>query len=179
MFRGKDCCSLAITIGAGMSLRPIILLHSTRRECKLGLMSLNKYNLSLVMGFLHEEEVGWQAILPSSTAMKDFVAPTSIPSPLLLPPSVISELHNSLFSFSSGSLVFLCLGTLLWGLMFSSLFSHFFFCFHLTLSCCTHSVEASRREKGKEGVTDGAAPSLSPPLSLSLSPDDTTLVLVC
>jgi hypothetical protein len=65
-------------------------------------MSLNKYNLSLVMGFLHEEEVGWQAVLPSSTAMKDFVAPTSTPSPLLLPPSVISELHNSLFFWVFG-----------------------------------------------------------------------------
>jgi hypothetical protein len=54
-----------------MSLHPIILLHSTRRKYKLGLLSLTKYNLSLVMGFL--EQVGWQA-------KKDFVAPTP-PSP--------------------------------------------------------------------------------------------------
>jgi hypothetical protein len=80
MFRGKDCSSLAVAIGAGMSLHPIIVLHSTRRKCKLGLMSLNKYNLNLVMGFLHEE-VRWQVILPSFRAKKDLVAPTSNPAP--------------------------------------------------------------------------------------------------
>ncbi len=88
MFYGKDCCSLAVAIGAGMSLHPIILLHSTRRKYKLGLMSLTKYNLSMVMGFLHEE-VRWQAILPSSRAKKDVVAQTSTPlppPPFFLPP---------------------------------------------------------------------------------------------
>ena len=99
------------------------------------------------------------------------------------PPSVISELHNFLFSFSFESLVFLCLGTLLLGLMFSSLFSHFFFFCHLThFHVALTSVEASRREKGKEEVTDGATPSLPPSLSLSLPPrrHDTSLgVLTC
>ncbi len=56
-FFGKDCFSLAVTIGAGMTLDPI-LLRSTRRNHQLGLLSLlTKYNLSLVMGFL--DEVGW------------------------------------------------------------------------------------------------------------------------
>ncbi len=60
-FYGKDCCSLAVAIGAGMDLRSI-LPHSTRRDYpKLGLLSLKKYNLSLVMDFLDP-----QAILPSS-----------------------------------------------------------------------------------------------------------------
>ncbi len=36
-----------------MNLHPILLLHSTsRKDDKLGLLSLTKYNLSLVMGFL-------------------------------------------------------------------------------------------------------------------------------
>ena len=95
MFRGKDCCSLAVTIGAGMSLHPVILLHSTRKQCKIGLMALDKYNLSLVMGFLHEE-VRWQAILPSSRAKKDVVAPTSTPLPpppfSLPPPPTLRDL---------------------------------------------------------------------------------------
>ncbi len=90
-FHGKDCCSLAVTIGAGMDLHPI-LLHSTRRQDKLGLLSLDKYNLSLVMGFLCAEQVGWQAILPSFRATKYFVAP--LPSPTFFS------------SFTCGSLVF-------------------------------------------------------------------------
>ncbi len=84
-FYGKDCRSLAVTIGAGMNLHPIlphstgrnsILPHSTRRNYKLGLLSLTKYNLGLVMDFLDP-----QAILPSSRANKSFVAPTCPSSP--------------------------------------------------------------------------------------------------
>jgi hypothetical protein len=67
IFYGKECCSLAVTIGAGMNLHPILLQHapaSTRRKYKLGLLSLTKSDLSLVMEFL--EQVEWQAVLPSS-----------------------------------------------------------------------------------------------------------------
>ncbi len=61
-----------------MNLQPI-LPHSTGRNYNLGLLSLTKYNLSLVMDFLDP-----QAILPSSRAKKDFVAPTSPLSPKLI-----------------------------------------------------------------------------------------------
>jgi hypothetical protein len=57
IFHGKDCCSLAVTIGAGMNLHPI-LLHSTRKKCNVGLLSLTKDDFILVMRFL--EQVGWQ-----------------------------------------------------------------------------------------------------------------------
>ena len=87
-----------------MNLHPI-LLPSTRTKDKLGLLSLTKYNLSLVMGFL-DEQVGRQAILPSSRAKKDFVAP---PPPLPVPSATL-EVHTF------GSLVFFCLGTLLSGI---------------------------------------------------------------
>jgi hypothetical protein len=129
MFQGQDCCSLAVTIGAGMDLRPITLLHSTRRKDKLGLMSLTKYNLSLVMGFL--EEVGWQAILPSSRAKKDFVAPTSTSPPPFLPPPLceISEVHNPFILLRLGLRCFSVLGLCSGVVMLFSLFSCFFFFF--------------------------------------------------
>ncbi len=88
-FHGKDCCSLAVIIGAGMNLHPI-LLHSTRRIDKLGLLSLDKYVLSRVMGLLCVEQVGWQAIRPSSRASKERFrrsTPTPappVPSPIML-----------------------------------------------------------------------------------------------
>ncbi len=97
MFYGKDCCSLAVTIGAGMNNLHPILLHSTRGEDKLGLLSLDKYVLSRVMGFL--SEVG-QAVLPLSRA----------------PFKILS-------SFTCGSLVFsvvgLCSGVVMCSLLFS------------------------------------------------------------
>jgi hypothetical protein len=72
-----------------MNLHPI-LLHSTRRKDKLGLLSLTKYNLSLVMGFL-DEQVRRQAILSSSSrAKKDIVAPP----PALHVLSATLEVHN-------------------------------------------------------------------------------------
>ena len=74
-----------------MNLHPI-LLPSTRTKDKLGLLSLTKYNLSLVMGFL-DEQVGWQAN-----------------SSFLPVPSATLEVHTF------GSLVFFCLGTLLSGI---------------------------------------------------------------
>jgi hypothetical protein len=167
MFRGKDCCSLAVTIGTGMNLRPIILLHSTRKNYQLGLLSLTKYNLSLVMGFLHEE-VWWQAVLLSSRAKKYFVAPTSTPlspfpppppSPLTPPRSLKFTIPFSLLRL--GPWCFSVLGLCSVVLMLSTLFSRFCFFlfsfishFHVALT----SVEASRRAKGKEGDTVGAAP---------------------
>jgi hypothetical protein len=53
-FYGKECCSLAVTIGARMNLDPIEL-PSMRREYKLGVLSsINKSCISLVMEFLEE-----------------------------------------------------------------------------------------------------------------------------
>jgi hypothetical protein len=91
MFYGKDCWSLAVAIGSGMHLHPI-LLHSTNLH-----RTLTKGHLVLIMQFL-------QAILPSSRAKKDVVAPTPLLSPV---PSAILEAHNPLVSFTFGSFVFL------------------------------------------------------------------------
>jgi hypothetical protein len=66
MFYGKDCWSLAVAIGAGMNLHPI-LQHSMNLH-----RTLTKGHLVLIMQFL-------QAILPSSRAKKDVVAPTPTP----------------------------------------------------------------------------------------------------
>ncbi len=49
------------------------------RPDTLGLFSLTKDELVLVMGYL--ERVRYQAILPSSRAMKDIVAPSPRPPP--------------------------------------------------------------------------------------------------
>ncbi len=97
-----------------MNLHPIlphstgrnsILPHNTRRNYKLGLLSLTKYNLSLVMDFLDP-----QAILPSSRAKKDVVAPTSSSPPplpkfllLLLLPHHLSSLLSCGGAISSPS----------------------------------------------------------------------------
>jgi hypothetical protein len=147
LYYGKDCWSLAVTIGAGMNLHSI-LPHSTRRIYKLGLLSLTKYNLRLLMEFLDP-----QAILPSSRAKKDFVAPSPLPRPPNLflhscpppplsyntclfrysvvepsPPSVFDSLLLSVWMFERWS--FLGFG------MLSSLFSGWKS--RQTLSCCTH-----------------------------------------
>jgi hypothetical protein len=61
-----------------MNLQPILLPPSTRRKYKLGLLSLTKDNLRLVMGFL--ERVGWRSAL----------------SPV---PFAMLEVHNPSFTF--------------------------------------------------------------------------------
>ncbi len=148
-FYGKDCCSLAVTIRARMNLQPI-LPHSTGRNCKLGLLSLTRHNLSLVMDFLDP-----QAILPSSRAKKDFVAPTSppqkkkksssSPAPTCFPYSVVGPSPFLVFlTLSSSPFGYLhagpswMFGVSVWGLdvlsalLFSGCTSR------STLSCCTH-----------------------------------------
>ncbi len=72
MFYGEDCCSLAVAIGVGMNLHPI-LPHSTNLH-----HTLTKGHLILVIQFL-------QAILPFSRAKKDFVAPPPTPCSPFLP----------------------------------------------------------------------------------------------
>ena len=135
-FYGRDCCSLAVTIGAAMNLHPI-LLHSTRTKDKLGLLSLTKYNLSLVMGFL-DEQVGRQPILPFSRAKTDFVAP---PPPLPVPSATL-EVHTPFNFYVWFFGVFLSWDFALWDLMFSSFFSPSFFFSFLFLPtntlCCNH-----------------------------------------
>jgi hypothetical protein len=91
-----------------MNLHPI-LLHSTRGKDKLGLLSLTKYNLSLVMGFL-DEQVGWQAN-----------------SSFLPVPSATLEVHTPFIFYVWFFGVFLSWDFALWDLMFSSLFSPSFF----------------------------------------------------
>ncbi len=124
-FYGRNCCSLAVTIGAGMNLHPI-LLHSTSRKVKLGLLSLTKYNLSLVMGFL-DEQVRWQAILPSSSGATKYIV---APPPALPILSATLEVHNPFAFYVWIFGVFLSWDFALWDVgVFSSLFFRFFFLF--------------------------------------------------
>ena len=54
MFFGKDCRSLAVAIGKGLDLNPI-LLHSTSTNDRLGVLSvLTKDLQGVVMGFLSD-----------------------------------------------------------------------------------------------------------------------------
>jgi hypothetical protein len=179
-----------------MNLHPI-LPHSTRQNYKLGLLSLTKYNLSLVMDFLDP-----QAILPFSRANKYFVAPTSPTPP---PPQFFSSPAPTTIVFvtqlivgPSPLLLFLALSSSpfgclhagpslvfdfsVWGL---DMLSSFFFLvvhhdqhFHVALT----DAEKSRRATGNKGNGEGAAPSLLPSLpSLSLflpSPTNTCLGLL-
>jgi hypothetical protein len=64
------------------------------RQDKPGLLSLTKYDLVVVMGFL--ERVRCQTILPPSRATKDVVAPPPRSLPL---PSALTEFTIRLFRF--------------------------------------------------------------------------------
>ena len=107
-----------------MDLHPI-LLHSTRGKDKLGLLSLTKYNLSLVMGFL-DEQVGWQAnssFLPVPSATLEVHTPFIFWEVFfcLLGVFFVLVLWGFFLSWDFG----------LWDLMFSSLFSRCFLSFFL------------------------------------------------
>ena len=91
-----------------MDLHPI-LLHSTRGKDKLGLLSLTKYNLSLVMGFL-DEQVGWQA---NSSFLPVPSATLEVHTPFIFW-EVFFCLLGVFLSWFFGA--FFCLGTLVSGI---------------------------------------------------------------
>ncbi len=67
MFRGADCHSLAVTVGAAMDLRPIlpsVKRYDEKKSYKTGLLSLTKHDLILVMSFLERVKLLHPPLLP-------------------------------------------------------------------------------------------------------------------
>ena len=105
--RGKDCHSLATSIGVGLDLRPILPSVNPRVERVLQLSSLiTKSDLILVMSFL--KRVRWQEILPQRQRTISLLRPPDPDPPPQHTLAILGKKNTLLFllflSFSGTSI---------------------------------------------------------------------------